>query len=572
MPARQPPILSTTPEYSFATPAAAAGDNVLQGWDEHVNSIIVKGLIKFSLDVEREIYKSKGTSLIEQQDNIVFSPISIAIALAIVLAGSAGRTFNEVSRVLGLESGVDISRNSEVVHQMFGILLSQLHNNLANSEGPQLNFATAAYVQDGYPILREFKTISQSVYGNEVINVDFARNGRSVQQEINAWVKNKTRGKIDSILNGVPSPDTTLILLSALYFNGEWNQYFLDGATKRKQFFVEPDLPINVDIMYNGGQFPFYEDKQLGAKIVGLPYKGRQTSMYVVLPTAMGAKALRGFLGQLSLNNIESLIRNMKNETCIIGLPKMKLSSTLSLKATLENLGLMSLFDPAAADLSLISQGVNGGTSSPFNTPQPTRPTQNNPAITIGTRNGEEFKNYFTYKDKNRGYTVEQWSTGFSIKKYRKRRSSEETRKTEESKDSYKVAGSEAGEAKVVNLEANKYRFQEKQRTRRQSRPIDQDFVKFIKDKNFPSYGVDALRNSVNLVNPHIFASDVLHKVEIDITEKGTEAAAVTSVIIERDGNQKRLVASRPFLFFIRHDVTGLILFWGTVNAPTPNY
>lgn len=596
LPSSAPPMytatgksVSTTPSrYPIARPVAAAAapaDNVLQDWDKHVNDIIVKGLIKFSLDVEREIYRTKGTSLIEQQDNIVFSPISIAVALAIVLAGSAGRTFNEVSRVLGLESGVDISRNSEVVHQMFGLLMSQLHSNLASSEGPRLDFATAAFVQDGYPIRREFKTISQDVYGNDVINVDFARNGRSIQQMINSWVKQKTRGKIDGILNDVPSPDTTLILLSALYFNGEWNQHFLEGATKRKPFFIEPDLPINVDMMYNGGEFPFYEDKQLGVKIVGLPYKGHQTSMYVVLPNAQGAKALRDFLSQLSVDNIESLINNMKNETCILGLPKMKLSSTLSLKSTLNSLGLTSLFNPALADLSLISQGANG------RQPTPTGPTettlqmqqfQTNDGITFNSRNGEEDKrpnrvlrtNYFEYEDRSRGYTVQQWATGFSINRSRRPRNSEISgaRKTEESRDSYKVEGSEAGEAKVINLEANKYRFQARQRTRRQSRPINQDFLKYIKDRNFPSYGLDDLRNSANLVNPHIFASDVLHKVEIDITETGTEAAAVTGVILERGGNQKRLVANRPFLFFIRHDTTGLILFWGTVNAPTPKY
>lgn len=103
--------------------------------------------MKFALDVEREIYRTQSTSMIDQPDNIVFSPISLSVTLAIVLAGSAGRTFDEVSRVLGLEAGVDISRNSEVVHQMFGMLLNQLHNEITGSPGPRINFATAAFVQ-----------------------------------------------------------------------------------------------------------------------------------------------------------------------------------------------------------------------------------------------------------------------------------------------------------------------------------------------------------------------------------------------------------------------------------------
>lgn len=121
-----------------------------------VNNIIANGVLKFGLDVEQEIHRTRGVSLIEQRDNIVLSPTSLAAILAIVLAGSAGRTFDEASKVLGLEAGIDISQNSEVVHQMFGVLLSQLQSK--ESAGillPQLNFATAAYVQVKFPFTGE---------------------------------------------------------------------------------------------------------------------------------------------------------------------------------------------------------------------------------------------------------------------------------------------------------------------------------------------------------------------------------------------------------------------------------
>ncbi|XP_053986639.1 leukocyte elastase inhibitor isoform X1 [Hylaeus volcanicus] len=546
-------------------------ENPLLDWGDHVNNIIVRGVMKFALDIEREIYRTRGTSMIDQRENIVFSPISLSATMAMVLAGSAGRTFEEVSRVLGLEAGVDISRNSEIVHQMFGILLNQLRSKIAGSPGPRVDIATGAFVQEGYPILPQFKAISQNVYDTEVINVDFTRQGKLTQELINSWVKQKTMGKIATILSNPPNPATSVILLSALYFNGEWNQHFLPGATKRKPFFIEPNEAITIDMMYNGGPFPFYEDKQLGVKILGLPYKGYETTMYVLLPTAMGAKALQGFQNQLTVDIIENLIQNMKNETCIVGFPRMKLSSSLSLMSTLASLGLTSLFNPNTADLSLMSQGYRNNAS-------PSPNTQND--VTFNPRFGNDKKpdhivrrNYFTYEDKVRSYTVEQWSTGFSIRKSRKPRETESVRRSQEGRNSYEADGSVTEDVNVVNLEENKYRFQgRKRRTRRQSRPIDQNFLDFVKQRNLPSYGLDELRNSAALVNPHLYATDVLHKVEIDITEKGTEAAAATAVLLERDGNQKRLVANRPFLFFIRHDPTRLVLFWGTVNAPTPNY
>ena len=562
--------ITITQQQQQTVPAAAETEHPLQEWKDHVNDIIARGIWKLALDVEREIYRTRNTSMSYQPDNIVFSPISLAVTLTLVLAGSAGRTFDEVSKVLGLESGIDISRNSEIVHQMFGMLLNQLQNKIDGSPGPRIDFATAAFVQDGYPIRPEFKKISSNVYHNEVINADFARNGRATQEMVNAWVREKTMGKITSILDQAPDPATTVILLSALYFKGEWNQYFVNSFTKRRPFYVEPNEPIDVDMMITGGEFPFYEDKQLGVKILGLPYKGLETTMYVLLPTAQGARALRGFQSQLTVDVIEKLISNMKNSTCIISLPRMKLSNSLSLSPTLASLGLSSLFDPATSDLSLVSQGSGkenfftdrfGGDSDP--TQHVTR------------------RNYFTYEDKLGGYTVKQWSTGFSISRSRVRRDSKDTKVEQppgsNGKDAYTLDGlnGSADHAKVVNIEDNKYHFQaagRKTRAKRQGRPINQDFIDYVKQLGYPSFGLDDLRNSANLVNPRLYASEVLHKVEIEVTETGTEAAAVTGVLLERDGSQKRLVANRPFIFFIRHDPTRLVLFWATMNAPTPNY
>lgn len=306
--------------------------------------------------------------------------------------------------------------------------------------------------------------------------------------------------------------------------------------------------------------------------------------MYILLPKNPGAKALREFQNKLTVDIIENLVKNMKNETCIIGMPRMKLSSTLHLEPILAALGVKSLFDPELADLSLISQGKSKNNQNEIlsRSNRTNARQQNYEDISSRISIQDERKinsrmmkrNSFVYEDKLRGYSVEQWTNGFSIRKIRNVRDVKEKKdrnlykteeRTEENND----------HAKVVNLEENKYRFQENKQTRRnrrQSRPINQNFLNYVKQKNFPSFGLDDLRNSGNLVNPHLFASKVLQKVEIDITEKGTEAAVVTSIVLERDGNQKRLIANRPFIFFIRHDPTRLVFFWGTLNVPAPNY
>jgi serpin B len=65
--------------------------------------------------------------------------------------------------------------------------------------------------------------------------------------------------------------------------------------------------------------------------------------------------------------------------------------------------------------------------------------------------------------------------------------------------------------------------------------------------------------------------TDVVHKAFIDLDEQGTEAAAATGVIggtTSAPAKNVTLTVDRPFLFAIRDDATGAILFVGRVMTP----
>ena len=299
--------------------------------------------------------------------------------------------------------------------------------------------------------------------------------------------------------------------------------------------------------------------------------------MYVLLPTSKAPDALIRLESNLTPEVIEDMVDNMKNRTCILGMPRMKLSSTLNLNEALASLGLSSLFDPRTANLGLLSPGFGAEIFSRSGVDNDTN-NEGTPNATTGSEDLTQKKDYFRYEDKKGGYIVKQWGSGVIIEKiHRRRRKSREAEQraattTSQETESYGVQANSTDNVKVVGIGKNKYNFVTP-REKRQSRPIDNDFVRFI-ESHWPTskFGLDALRNSPDLSNPHIFASDVIHKVEMDVTETGTIGAAATAVTIQRGGDINRLLANRPFLFFIRHESSKLILFWGTVNKPTPNY
>jgi serpin B len=64
------------------------------------------------------------------------------------------------------------------------------------------------------------------------------------------------------------------------------------------------------------------------------------------------------------------------------------------------------------------------------------------------------------------------------------------------------------------------------------------------------------------------FISRVKHKTFVEVNEEGTEAAAVTSVEVGVTSAPQRLVVDRPFLFAIRENLSGTILFMGKMVRP----
>lgn len=87
-------------------------------------------------------------------------------------------------------------------------------------------------------------------------------------------------------------------------------------------------------------------------------------------------------------------------------------------------------------------------------------------------------------------------------------------------------------------------------------------------EASFPAFASPVFDN--------VYVSDVLHQATVAIDEKGTEASAATAIVlvgltssIEPDPvTPKVVIADRPFLFVIRDNPTGALLFVGQVVAP----
>lgn len=479
-------------------------------YETFVDKIIASGIAKLTLAVNKALNQQIGNS----RDNVVFAPVSIAGALALILLGSNGKTFQEITSVLGLATGIDIESRSLQVHEQFGRMIDKLERTSGFSMGQQVNFAAAVFVQTNYPLRTVYVKTARDLYDSEVINVDFQKDPSQAQETINSWVAQKTNGKISNILAEEPLSHTRVIIASALYFKALWEKPFFEGTTTKRPFYTDgrkSPTSIEVEMMANGGDFPYFKDERLNCEVMGFPYQGNASTMYVVMPVDSNARKLRDLEEKLTPTDLERLADSTVYTRAVLVFPKMRIESTIDLKASLELLGVKTLFIPSEANLALLSPGEKLVNSLPDLVRVPLTLNQSSERIVIN-----RFSDSSDCADKANTSTPLCSANKTASNIGRKTRASETI-------DNLR---------RIINQQSTNNSYQ----------------------------------------NPGLYADKVIHKVYMDITETGTEAAATTSVSLSRDGGRVTFRVDVPFFFFIRNEETKTILFWGSVSVPTPNF
>jgi serine protease inhibitor len=276
-----------------------------------------------------------------QSPNILISPQSMAIALAMTRNGTAGETQAEITQVLALgqldPTTVDLSYN-------------QLIKTLTNDDlDVELAIANSLWVNQKISLNQQFLQTSQDFYQGKVSNLNFA--DPTAKQLINQWVASNTAHKIPEIVEAI-APDDALYLLNAIYFKGSWTNKFDPNATTTKPFYLKPNQTKPVAMMSQTGDYRYYQNQDFQA--IRLPYgKQGELGMYIFLPQKNSN--LEQFQQQLNLANWQEWLSQMRSQPGKVSLPKFKLQYETELKDVLASLGMGQVFDASQADFSAMT-------------------------------------------------------------------------------------------------------------------------------------------------------------------------------------------------------------------------
>lgn len=287
---------------------------------------VTPGVNAFAFDCYRQLKAEPG--------NLLFSPFSISMALAMTGEGARGATESEIQQVFHLPADAKQRQDGfSALYQTF------------NPAGRDfiIMVANGIWAQPDYHFEPAYISLLKDSYFSEATNLDFRSDPEAARGTINKWVADHTADRISELFppNTIKN-DTPLVLANALYFKGLWDLQF-DPQNTSDMPFHAPDGDKQVPTMVQpAGDATFrYAESEGHWQALELPYKGKQLAMLILLPAGNDLSALDS---QLEPAAFDALLAQLSPRSLPVYLPKFKFLSKHDMGDTLSAMGMPTAF------------------------------------------------------------------------------------------------------------------------------------------------------------------------------------------------------------------------------------
>ena len=284
----------------------------------------------------------REVSALAEEPNTFFSPLSLNMALGMLYNGVSGDTRTEMAETLGMADFTDIEIN-EYYQKMSQTLLEI-------DPLTEISIANSIWYREGFPVKQSFFDINQTYFDAIVKALDFSK--PDAADIINQWCAEKTKDRIEEIVENPISDLTVMFLINALYFKSTWQFEFDKANTKQDDFTKAYNQKVKVNMMEQTTALPYYADQYL--QCVELPYGNQAFSMVAILPGEdMDIDQLINYLDDAKWENV---VNNLFGRKVWLKLPRFKVECELPLNEPVKNTGMERIFDEFFAEFANISE------------------------------------------------------------------------------------------------------------------------------------------------------------------------------------------------------------------------
>ncbi len=302
---------------------------------EKVAEDVVKANNKLGMEIFSRLAKAEGAK------NMMISPLSIAISMAMTANGAVDGALSEMKEVLGFSS-----MEMPDVNEQFAQLIASL---VEADKDMVLEIADSIWMDDAFApnVKADFISVLEDFYSAALFTEDFA--DAATVGKINSWVSEKTHGKIDRIIDEI-GPNTVMYIINAVYFKAAWTNAFDKDLTYQFEFRLSDNSSKDVDYMYAcGDSYSFKIDRENKYSVVRIPYGRGVFAFYAIVPSGN----VDEFIGKIAETGIDSYFEAPnKRPDFSLDLPKFKFAYEQSLKETFKTFGMGQVFSGGLDNIS----------------------------------------------------------------------------------------------------------------------------------------------------------------------------------------------------------------------------
>lgn len=353
---------TATPGASSPSPSLAASPSVTVVTIRAMGSLVRSDVARAAADPEAAKRAARATAalgadlyaqLITERRNLVFSPYSIAVALAMTRDGAAGMTADEMDKVLHASLIGDVDRGFNSLDQALAKRPGSYPGGFGAGGQQQatleLSTADRLFGQRGFEFGVPYLDRIATYYGAGVGIVDYINATEDARKAINSWVSDQTRARIPELVpTGVLNGLTRFALVNAIYLKAQWTKPF--SAARPAPFHRLDGSTVQASLMGSSGFSYARYGKGSGYQAMTASYVGG-LSMVVIVPDA---GAFGSFEKGLDGGRLGAVLDGLAPAAVELQMPKFQFRSPSPLKETLSRLGMPTAFSDRA-DFSAIS-------------------------------------------------------------------------------------------------------------------------------------------------------------------------------------------------------------------------
>ena len=297
--------------------------------DVQTDTALTEEALLSSTDFAVRLLKESMTD----KENLLLSPLSLELALAMTANGANKDTLTQMEDVLGLP----VDRLNPYLHAYV--------NQLADEEHAALLLANSIWLKEDkkLTVTPDFLQTNADYFQAGIYKAPF---DSSTVDAINDWTSRHTKEMIPTLLDKIPD-EAVMYLVNALTFEADWEAAYTEDQIDNGIFTKEDGTTEEVEYLHSS-EYEYLKDGQASGF---LKYYANGDYAFAALLPDEGI-SMEDYIASLTGEQLRSLLTNSELTTVEASIPKFETDFDQNMSETFQHMGMTDAFDYKRADFA----------------------------------------------------------------------------------------------------------------------------------------------------------------------------------------------------------------------------